>query len=102
MSEKNMLGVREILRGYVSDARNFSLLTFHLDEVREGAQRYMNLYEQILALPSEDAARRDALVGVLIQMKVLLEDVTGHADELRKEIDTALDEVDQDDEETPP
>jgi hypothetical protein len=102
MNEKGMAELREILQNYVTEPRNLSLLTLHLYEVREGAQRYLDLYEHIFALPSGDTSRRDALLDVLIGMMVLMEDLTEHASELRKEIDTATDEIDKDDEATPP
>lgn len=95
---KDTQELHEILEPYISVQEALSLLTLNLYEVYDGARKFIPHYERLSSLPEDRSSRRDALIDILVDMKVLIEDVMYHAKELHEQIDKGLDEIDPEDE----
>jgi hypothetical protein len=86
--------LRSLFRPHVKDPRTLSQLTAQLHEVLEGAEKYIVKFRSLFSLPSDAYARREALAELLTEISVLVEHTGWHEVELRKEIESALREID--------
>ena len=89
--------LRRILGKFPFDAKGLALLTLHLYEVYDGSRRYLESYKKLFTLPIDPNAEWEELADILIEMKVLLEDIERHGLELRGLVDSFVNHFDSDD-----
>ncbi len=88
--------LQKLLSKYPASADNVYLLILHLYEVLEGCRKYVDYFETLFTLPADRKQEQDQLLDILIEIKVLLEDMEYHSTELRARIDEFADTVEPD------
>lgn len=97
-AKRSVNELKEILESYIPGGlidKTISLLALHLYEISDGCRRYSGDYEAIFSAPKGSPGREN-VADRLTRIKVLLEDVSYHIEELTKELDFFLDRLDAD------
>jgi hypothetical protein len=85
--------IAEILQ-HISTQKTLALVSLNLYEVYDDARRYSQLYEHLFSLPEGDTSRKGRPHDVLVDIKVLIEDIVFHSNELHEQLDGALVQID--------
>jgi len=95
-NDKGVVALRRLLKDYETDAETFALLTMGLYEVYDYCNRYNRLYEGLFNLPANVRHKSELLADLLVDAKVLLEEIVFNAAEVTRLVDRFLNSLDDD------